>query len=916
MQLITRLIYSTLSRRHMMNKPLFPKWHFAIISTSILITALVLGLWLSQQPFKEQSQINFDNLAKQIQNEISTIETIHKGIRGNLLSTSNFALESSVNLNVYVDDASKNKPYVSFYLLPKVYGRDIAAFEARKRYEGFITFQVFGSADIDQNAFDEDKVHFPVATVKDKRITSLRHLGRDVYSYLPFYDAINRAISNNQTAAGWSYSFSNNPNGISIFAPIYETNFIDKIKPNERINRTQLLISAEIFLEELVEAFSAQIFDINEHYQITLKTQKSKQEYRSTDVINFSSKLVPFSKLMRSEHEQKIQIADKFFILKLSTEPTWNQLQLSSVLSVLLFALFWVTVIFLSLKKIKKQQAQQEQFEKLIEEERNQANATLSSLGEGVISSDKDGFIHYINPKAKEIFAISHVEEKPQLNIEALLPDLPKVTSTLFAAIEENKNIYLSDIRTANARKEEILLDITVAPLHKTDGSIHGATLVIEEVSHLEAMRQKIERMATYDHLTSLINRYELERQLKETILLAHQTGDDHAFAYLDLDQFKVVNDTAGHMAGDQLLRQLSNHVVKLSLPDNAVLGRLGGDEFGLILHHTSLEEATHICNQLIDNIRQYVFVWQDKRFQVGVSIGLVMIDQQQLSVEQCLIAADSACYIAKEKGRNRVEHATTDNIDMAQRQEELSWVERIPRAIKENRLILYIQHMKALANDAPHSEVLVRMLDESGQIMPPGSFINAAERYGIMDQIDEWVVRKSIENIQRVHELNTLDKHVYSINLSGHSLTNEHFMTFILHTLHNNANLAPFICFEITETAVMSNFAQAIDYMKQIRATGAALALDDFGSGLSSFNYLRHMPISYLKIDGAFVRNMHEDKINHAIVANIHQLSDVFKIKTVAEFVENEAILQELDTIGVHYAQGYGVHKPEPWLV
>lgn len=369
-------------------------------------------------------------------------------------------------------------------------------------------------------------------------------------------------------------------------------------------------------------------------------------------------------------------------------------------------------------------------------------------------------------------------------------------------------------------------------------------------------------------------------------------------------------------MAGDQLLRQLASNVFMLNLPDNAVLGRLGGDEFGLILYNTRLAEATEVCHKLINDIRHFIFIWQGKRFQIGVSIGLVLIDQQKLSVEQCLIAADTACYLAKEKGRNRVEYASADNVEISQRHEELTWVERIPRAIENGRMTLFIQRMLPLNKGNRHAEVLVRMRDEKNDMLLPSQFIAAAERYGIMEQIDRWVVNTALTNIAHLHRSGASDTTIFSINLSGQSLASEKFMQFILQQLDEHATLMPFVCFEITETALMSNLSQAMQCMHQIKSKGAALALDDFGSGLSSFAYLRQMPIDYLKIDGAFVKNMHQDAINRAIVANIHQLSRVFNVQTVAEYVENKEIINELRMIGVDFAQGYGIHKPEPWLV
>jgi diguanylate cyclase (GGDEF)-like protein len=487
---------------------------------------------------------------------------------------------------------------------------------------------------------------------------------------------------------------------------------------------------------------------------------------------------------------------------------------------------------------------------------------------------------------------------------------------SLIACIENNQTAQIHNIKTISKDGSPILLDCTLSPMCQSEGKINGAALVLDNVTHLEEMRLQIENMAKRDHLTGLFNRYEFENQIREAIIDAHKNKIQHAFCYLDLDQFKIVNDTAGHMAGDQLLRQLSGTIFLRSIPENAILGRLGGDEFGLLLFNTSMEKSVEICEQIIHDIQHFIFIWQDKRFQIGVSIGLVMIDELSLSVEQSLISADTACYLAKEKGRNRVESAHNDNIDMRQRQEELAWTERIPRAIEENRLVLFIQYMLPLTGIRPHAEVLVRMKDEQGKLLSPNQFIPAAERYGLMTKVDRWIIQKSLKNIEQIIDSKHNDGVIYSLNLSGQSLTDEKFLLFIHDELSQKPQLAERICFEITETATMSNLVQALRCMKLIKDLGSSLALDDFGSGLSSFAYLRQMPVDYLKIDGAFVQNIHKDAINRAIVANMHQLAGVFGLKTIAEYVENEAILLELRKIGVDLAQGYGVHVPEEWIV
>lgn len=895
----------------------FPIGRFTLASLTIVVVSSVLTLWLAKEDFNEVVKEQFVTFTEKTNNEIASVVSMHRGVGANILTLNSIEDEFNTNLRVYIDEISKDRKDVAFFILPKVTDSELAAFEKKKRDEGYLNFQVFGSAETYQQ--DSDHVYFPVSDVKNSRVISLKHLGRDVYSYLHFFEAINKAIANNQISAAWSHSSVDNPHGISLFLPIYDTNYIAQVPPKERMEHVQMLISSELFLESLVEKQLKESIDHQVNFELRLETQRNNKDWRSSELSNQGAE-APLTWLFPIELTQTISIVDKSIQLTLIAHPSLKQLNLVPGFFIMLVAFTWIGLIYFSLRQGILQLQQREQMEQTLADERNQANATLNSLGEGVITTDHQGFIRYMNPKASDIFSI-HWDKGLSLTFKELFPDelvdeMNRVCDSLKEAIRHSELIRLHNVRTRNQQGDTLLLDVTFSPLHKTDEEILGATLVLEDVTHLEEMRLQIEKMAKYDHLTNLYNRYEFEHQLKNAILLAHQSGQQHAFCYLDLDQFKVVNDTAGHMAGDQLLRQLTGNVFMLNLPDGAVLGRLGGDEFGLILFNTTLKDATDVCNKLINDIRHFIFIWQGKRFQIGVSIGLVLIDQQKLSVEQCLIAADTACYLAKEKGRNRVEYASSDNVEISQRHEELSWVERIPRAIETGRMTLFIQRMLPLSKGNRHAEVLVRMRDEKSDLLLPSQFIAAAERYGIMEQIDRWVVQTALANIAHLHHAKSHDSTIFSINLSGQSLASEKFMQFILQQLDHHAALMPFVCFEITETALMSNLSQAMQCMHQIKGKGAALALDDFGSGLSSFAYLRHMPIDYLKIDGAFVKNMHEDAINRAIVANIHQLSRVFNVQTVAEYVENKEIINELRMIGVDFAQGYGIHKPEPWLV
>lgn len=424
-----------------------------------------------------------------------------------------------------------------------------------------------------------------------------------------------------------------------------------------------------------------------------------------------------------------------------------------------------------------------------------------------------------------------------------------------------------------------------------------------------------IHHLAFHDHLTGLVNRHEFDRRLKEALRSAKESEHAHVLLYLDLDQFKVINDTCGHQAGDQLLRQLAV-VLREKVRSNDTLARLGGDEFGLLLESCPLEQAHQIAEGIREAVANFRFVWQDKTFSVGVSIGMTPITSDARGVDEVLSAADVACYTAKDLGRNRVHVYLDDDSELLRRHNEMRWVSRIKQALEDERFVLYHQPMQALDVNAclhAHSEFLLRMVGDDGEIILPGAFIPAAERYGVMTLLDRWVVKSVIEYLADLYRQtpDTDELGTFFVNLSGASLNDAAFFSYIGEQLKVNELPPELLCFEITETAAISNLHLAVDFIHGIRSLGCQFALDDFGSGLSSFSYLKAMPVDYLKIDGGFVRDITSDPMNYAIVQAVNEIGHVAGLRTVAEFVEDDAILSTLQDIGVDLAQGYGIARP-----
>ncbi len=462
----------------------------------------------------------------------------------------------------------------------------------------------------------------------------------------------------------------------------------------------------------------------------------------------------------------------------------------------------------------------------------------------------------------------------------------------------------------------------------KKDGTRFWCSLNISEFSHpaygkvwvsinvditdRKKMDAKLNYLASHDALTGLISRYEFELRVTRLLSNLSKEKSTHAMCFLDLDQFKVINDTCGHAAGDELLRQIGR-VLRETIRKRDTLARLGGDEFGVLMEHCTLEQAHRVADDILKAVIDYQFSWDGNVFRIGVSIGLVAITEASGNFTELLKQADVACYLAKDLGRNRVHAYHPDDTELAVRHGEMQWVGRINHALDENQLCLYAQPIISLdGGGRRHYELLVRMLDENGDIIPPGAFLPAAERYNLIEKVDAWVVSHACSSLA-AHPAFIGQVDFITINLSGPSLTNQSFLKSILQIFKETGVSPKKICFEVTETAAVSNLDSAISFIKNLKEIGCQFALDDFGSGISSFGYLKNLPVDYLKIDGMFVKDIVEDPIDRAMVKSINEIGQMMGMKTIAEFVENDEIKMMLKVIGVNYGQGYGLGKPGP---
>lgn len=458
--------------------------------------------------------------------------------------------------------------------------------------------------------------------------------------------------------------------------------------------------------------------------------------------------------------------------------------------------------------------------------------------------------------------------------------------------------------------QEVKIIQINGKPIYDHNHTFIGYRGIQREITQEHNLSQKIAYQASYDSLTGLINRREFNNHLKNLVQDIKQSNKSSVLCFLDLDRFKLVNDTAGHLVGDALLAELAN-LLQSCLRNQDILGRLAGDEFGLLLTDTSIEESEIICQNIIDQVENYKFSWNNRLFGIGISIGVLSINNTASNATELLSKADIACYKAKDLGRGRMYIADHQDRDFKQHCLQMEYIANVSQAIDQEQFYLVKQLIKSINTqdeDHEHYEILLRYKDEHGNIISPGLFIPAAEKYGVITIIDRWVVETLINNYQQYFPD---QKTMVSINLSGISMSNKDFIEHVI-DLISNSNIEPnYICFEITETAAVSQISQATKFMSTMKKLGVKFALDDFGSGFSSFGYLKTLPVDYLKIDGSLIKNIVTEPSDHAIVDSVNCIAQMMNMKTIAEFVENDQILQILAEIGVDYAQGYGIGKP-----
>ena len=548
---------------------------------------------------------------------------------------------------------------------------------------------------------------------------------------------------------------------------------------------------------------------------------------------------------------------------------------------------------------------------------RSRSRRALDAMSEALITTDVDGRVDYINPAAARLMGVAAED-----TVGSMLEDLASV------ADEADRKLLAEPVRQAlvggsalnlgrralvirQAGGPEHLIELSASPIHMETGETIGAVVVLHDVTEVRGMARQMSYQATHDALTGLVNRREFERRLQEAVDTAHRGDGAHVLCYLDLDRFKAINDTSGHVAGDAMLRECAK-ILRDAVRDSDTVARIGGDEFGMLLVGCPLEKARQIADDVCRSVNEFRFVWKDKIFNVGISIGLVEIARDSGTTEELLAAADSACYVAKRQGHVSV-YSARDEV-LARTTGEFQWLQTLQAALRDSRFELYCQPIVAAfaANDeGPAMEVLVRLRDDSGQHLAPIEFVRAAERYRVMVLVDRWVVQTTLTAMGR-GAITLAAKRSVAINISGQTLQDGQFLEFVVECFDSTGANPAQVCFEISENAVMANLEQARRFIGVLHGMGCRFALDDFGSGLGSFANLKNLAVDYLKIDGSFFKNLARDTVNQAMVTAMIRLARSLNFKVIAEQVEDASALDAARRMGVDYLQGYAIGRPE----
>ena len=885
-------------------------------TTAILLGLLVLLIAFISAVRNDMSQADagFVELNKEIETTLTRrLDNLNASLRS--LSGMHHAMTrlSQQELSAFSQEIERSHPYVKAILQLRLIESDRKdAYEREFHDAGFPMFRISANnhGDVLTNSVAEPQ-YMPLNFVEPLNPGLARYLGLDFYSKADLRLAIQRAIHSGAVAAASAEPLGKNQ--FLLFKAVYKGFFV----PNTASEReTQvhgvyaLLVDAPSFVTDIANAHEGLGLRLSTWNETNPTMLYERLAATPTD---FLGRLLP-----NRRAETRISLMPMRFHVAVESVVTRKDFHPAQWLyRIATFIGLYLAGALVVFTRLRAAEAAREAKEQLFQE-KERAQVTLQSIGEAVVTTDPSGVVDFLNPAAEHLTGWRasdahgrHLNEIFSLVSESDGTALPDPIARALRDHDESEAAAIM-VRSDGAT---IAVIENAAAIRDSDGNFTGAALIVRDVSRERNLLREMAFQATHDPLTRLINRRQFERELTALVEDALTSNNHHALMYIDLDQFKAINDSCGHIAGDQLLKQVASH-----LGDNIRrldrLARLGGDEFGVLLRDCTIEKALEVAESLRHEIKDLRLHWEERSFRISLSVGVVAITRESGSLDEVLRAADAACYVAKDQGRNRVHFYQPDDELLAQRSTDMQWLHKLREAIDHDHLVLYGQTIFPLERDSKQPimcELLVRMIDSEGRLVPPMTFIPAAERFNLMFDLDLWVIGSAFRQIAKLCRENPLDQRLFTINLSGQSLDHPD-LELAIQELELKYRVDPHrICFEITETSVIANMDRALGLMDQLRRRGFLFALDDFGTGLSSFAYLKKLPVDYLKIDGEFVRDILHDPVDKAMVDTIRRIGGVLGMMTIAEAIEDEETRQLLTAMGIDYGQGYHLAKPSP---
>lgn len=817
-------------------------------------------------------------------------------------------------LSIYATEMLRRYPHIAYIeYLEKVTRDEVSDFVARLQGEGFLSSYLWQWVGEERIPVEARDFYFPIIFIEPLDPQRAQMLGFDSYSDEPLKLAINKAIDTGGSSASPAFKLIGGQRVYALFKAVYSGRDIPDSR-TQRHAQARRMVSLLVKLDELLTAGDLPSTDLN----VILRSQVAGSDEITRIVSNYSVNPIFRTLLPKLLFERGVgQDGQHFFISidkQLGAEVLRPDLLAgATILSLLIMMLLHTRVNIVS---------ERARSEYLLLQQQEQEDITLHAIADAVITTNAEGRVERMNATAENLTGWSLSEARKQ-GLSEVLPLCDEYTqgsvlNPVVECLQEGRAVRLQEIVVLHNKQGKMLhIMANASPIRNRDGLIIGAVLVFHDVSEERQMQKQLEYQSRHDALTGLLDRAEFESQLAMALQSASASGRQHALCYMDLDQFKIVNDACGHVAGDELLVELSALLLS-EVRDTDVLARLGGDEFAILLKDCSLQLAVSKAESLRDAVKNFRFVWQGRRFDAGFAFGIVPLIASSGTTMDVLRAADVACYAAKDKGRNQVFVYDKENIELEKFRGEMRWATRIAEALEDQKFQLYYQTIKPILTDDAtlfHCELLMRREDESGGLTSPEEFIPAAERFNLMPDIDRWVVNSALPQIAELSQqmAKNAKQVLCGINLSGQSLGDETFFAYVDNLMDRYAVRGESLYFEITESSAISNFTVALSFIQKMRARGCRFALDDFGTGVSSFSYLKKLPLEYVKIDGSFVRDLLHNPVDEAMVASINLIAHTLGIKTIAEYVESEELLDKLRELGTDYAQGYVISRPAP---